>query len=168
MHGCSQKSNAVISERIVHTAHKLWSACRKLQSLPTRKINNPFANEPLKRARATVFDKAVIDRRLRPRCCHLESYFKRPKSSPVRPLACNWYYINLYSPRNGSNTKNTATYEHKYKQKNDTPTLPFRFSINSQSCHLARAIRLGLMPTSHLRHLRDETHEFGRVVGVNC
>ena len=20
------------------------------------------------------------------------SYFKRPKSSPVRPLACNWYY----------------------------------------------------------------------------
>ena len=32
------------------------------------------------------------DRRLRPRCCHLGSYFKRPKSSPVRPLACNWYY----------------------------------------------------------------------------
>jgi len=31
-------------------------------------------------------------RRLRPRCCHLGSYFKRPKSSPVRPLACNWYY----------------------------------------------------------------------------
>jgi len=27
-----------------------------------------------------------------PVCCHLESYFKRPKSSPVRPLACNWYY----------------------------------------------------------------------------
>ena len=34
----------------------------------------------------------VTDRRLRPRCCHLGSYFKRPKSSPVRPLACNWYY----------------------------------------------------------------------------
>ena len=32
-------------------------------------------------------NKAVIDRRLRPRCCHLGSYFKRPKSSPVRPLA---------------------------------------------------------------------------------
>ena len=29
---------------------------------------------------------------LRPRCCYLGSYFKRPKSSPVRPLACNWYY----------------------------------------------------------------------------
>ena len=27
-----------------------------------------------------------------PVCCHLESYFKRPKSSPVRPLACSWYY----------------------------------------------------------------------------
>ena len=37
-------------------------------------------------------NKAVIDRRLRPRCRHLGSYFKRPKSSPVRPLACNWYY----------------------------------------------------------------------------
>ena len=37
-------------------------------------------------------NKAVIDHRLRPRCCHLGSYFKRSKSSPVRPLACNWYY----------------------------------------------------------------------------
>jgi len=37
-------------------------------------------------------NKAVIDRRLRPRCCHLGSYFKRPKSSTGRPLACNWYY----------------------------------------------------------------------------
>jgi len=26
-------------------------------------------------------NNAVIDRRLRPQCCHLESYFKRPKSS---------------------------------------------------------------------------------------
>jgi len=34
----------------------------------------------------------VIDRRLCPRCCHLGSYFNCPKSSPVRPLACNWYY----------------------------------------------------------------------------
>ena len=37
-------------------------------------------------------NKAVIDRRLRPQCCHLRSSFNRPKSSPVRPLACNWYY----------------------------------------------------------------------------
>ena len=37
-------------------------------------------------------NKAVINCRLRPRCCHLGSYFKRPKSSPVRPFACNWYY----------------------------------------------------------------------------
>jgi len=27
-----------------------------------------------------------------PLCCHLRSYFMRPKSSPVRPLACNWYH----------------------------------------------------------------------------
>ena len=37
-------------------------------------------------------NKTVIDRRLRPRCCHRGSYFERPKSSPMRPLACNWYY----------------------------------------------------------------------------
>jgi len=36
--------------------------------------------------------QAVIDRRLRPRCFHLGSYFKRPQCSPVRPLASNWYY----------------------------------------------------------------------------
>jgi len=34
----------------------------------------------------------VTDRRLRPRCCRLGSYFKWLKSNPVRPLACNWYY----------------------------------------------------------------------------
>jgi len=38
-------------------------------------------------SQATTLNKAVIDRSLRPRCCHLGSYFKRPKSSPVRPLA---------------------------------------------------------------------------------
>ena len=27
-----------------------------------------------------------------PPCCHLESYFKRPKSSPVRPFVYNRYY----------------------------------------------------------------------------
>jgi len=37
-------------------------------------------------------NKAVTNRRFRPRCCHLGSYFNRPKSSLVRPLACNWYY----------------------------------------------------------------------------
>ena len=40
----------------------------------------------------TFTNKAVTDRRLHPRCCHLPSYFKRPKSSPVHALACNWYY----------------------------------------------------------------------------
>ena len=39
-----------------------------------------------------VWATAVIDRRLRPRCCHLGSYFKRPKSRSVRPFACNWCY----------------------------------------------------------------------------
>jgi len=37
-------------------------------------------------------NKPVTDRRLRPRCCHLESYFKRTKSSSARPLACKWHY----------------------------------------------------------------------------
>jgi len=46
----------------------------------------------LKRLGTYSKNKPVIDRRLRPRCCHLGSYFKRPKSSTVRPLARNWYY----------------------------------------------------------------------------
>ena len=42
-------------------------------------------------------NKAVIDRRLGPpRCCHLGSYFKRPKSSRVRLSACNRYYCALF------------------------------------------------------------------------
>ena len=41
---------------------------------------------------AICLNKAVIDRRLRPRCCHMGSYFKRSKSSLERPLACTWYY----------------------------------------------------------------------------
>ena len=44
----------------------------------------------------TNSNKAVIDRRFRPPCFHLGSYFKRPKSSPVRPLACNWYYCTHF------------------------------------------------------------------------
>jgi len=44
-------------------------------------------------------NKAVIDRRLRPRCCHLESYFRRPKSSPVCPLACNWYHCAHFAAK---------------------------------------------------------------------
>ena len=39
-----------------------------------------------------VCNKAVIDRRFRPRCCQLRSFLKRLKSRPERPLACNWYY----------------------------------------------------------------------------
>ena len=43
--------------------------------------------------KTSTVNKTVIDRRLHPRCCQLlGSYCKRPKSSPVRPLACNWYY----------------------------------------------------------------------------
>ena len=37
-------------------------------------------------------NKLFIDRRLRPQCCHRGSYFKHPKTSPVQPRACNWYY----------------------------------------------------------------------------
>ena len=42
--------------------------------------------------RASSVNKAAIDRRLRPRCCHQGSYCKRPKSSSMRPLACKWYH----------------------------------------------------------------------------
>ena len=59
-------------------------------------------NIAAKAAKATSFckepgefflNKAVLDRRLRPRCYHLGSYFKRPKSRPMRPPVCNWCYF---------------------------------------------------------------------------
>jgi len=34
-----------------------------------------------------------------PRCCHLESYFKRPKCSPMRPLAYNLYYCAQFTAK---------------------------------------------------------------------
>ena len=43
----------------------------------------------------THTNKTVIDRTLFSFCCqlqHKERYFKCQISSPVRPLACNWYY----------------------------------------------------------------------------
>jgi len=39
-----------------------------------------------------IYNKAVIDRRLRPGVATWEVTSKCPKSSPVRSLACNWYY----------------------------------------------------------------------------
>ena len=44
--------------------------------------------DPLK----SNYERAVGVRRLSPLSSYLGSYFKRPKSSPVRPLACNGYY----------------------------------------------------------------------------
>jgi len=39
-------------------------------------------------------NKTLIGRRLRPRCRHPRSYFKRPKSSAVRPLAFAQFIAN--------------------------------------------------------------------------
>ena len=47
----------------------------------TRRDRQPTVTQTLI---AYYINKAVVDRRLRPRCCHLESYIKRPISSPVR------------------------------------------------------------------------------------
>jgi len=33
-----------------------------------------------------------MDCRFRPQCCHVGSYVKCPRSSPMHPLACDWYY----------------------------------------------------------------------------
>jgi len=44
-------------------------------------------------------NKAVIDRRLGARRRHLGSYCKRRKSSPVPPLACNWYYCAQFTAK---------------------------------------------------------------------
>jgi len=63
------------------SCHKLFKASHHLYSLPP--------SEQVFQLLFITGNKAVTDRRLRPRCCHLGSYFKRPKSSPVRPLACD-------------------------------------------------------------------------------
>ena len=69
-----------------------WSfVCRS--SVPCLYLNASARSQKVKKIGVQLSsDKAIIDRRFRPLCCHLGSYFKRPKSSPVRPLACNWYY----------------------------------------------------------------------------
>jgi len=56
------------------------------------RTDNRPCHRPCPALYAPSVNKAVIDRRLRSRCCHPGSYFKRPKCSPVRTLACNWYY----------------------------------------------------------------------------
>ena len=71
---------------------KMWlpigDQCCDRQSIDGTVIDvQPFkVNWPLSQQRKgkNNNNKAVIDRRLCPRCCHLGSYFKRPKSSPVR------------------------------------------------------------------------------------
>ena len=55
-------------------------------------VTNTETDRLTHRSLCVCNNKAVIDRRLHSRFCHQGSYFKRPKSSPVRPLACNWYY----------------------------------------------------------------------------
>jgi len=75
------------------TFHAMRDVCRKephthgVHAMRPNSVNKWW----LKLAAASEY-KVVIDRRLRPLCCHLGSCFKRPKSRPVRPLACNWYY----------------------------------------------------------------------------
>ena len=72
-----------------------WSIKTTLQCTQCHPQNGDVTQTPhncTNSARSSSQNKAVIGRRLRPRCCHLGSYFKRPKSSSVRPLACNWYY----------------------------------------------------------------------------
>ena len=51
----------------------------------------------IQRARFLKFDlvfgnKAVVHRRLRSRCCHLSSYFKRPKKYSGASVGLQWYY----------------------------------------------------------------------------
>jgi len=56
--------------------------------LTDSQLNLDYRIESETEKNKTVQDS--IDRRIRPRCCHLGSYFKRQTSSPGHPLACNW------------------------------------------------------------------------------
>jgi len=67
----------------------------RITSFTVKRCAPPISATPPRRR---FWNKAVIDRRLRPRCCHLGSYFKRPKSRPVRPLAWSWYYCASFKP----------------------------------------------------------------------
>ena len=65
---------------------------------------------PMPRTTISPHNKAVIDRRLRPLRFHLQgSYFKRPKSSPVRPLACHWYYCAQFIAKHCASAGSRAT-----------------------------------------------------------
>jgi len=109
---CAACCGYVVGIRLV--ADLLWTCCRILVDLSYNKLYDKsrtnrrslveFGPERAcncncnRIIHATTLDRtnqregSHMDRRLRPRCCHLASYFKRPKSSPVRPLARSWYY----------------------------------------------------------------------------
>ena len=80
---CSQKPTRVSLIYRAEPATKKWKTekNKKWKTGILRSVN-----------RLRSENKVVTDRRLCPRCCHLQSYFERPKSSPVHPLACSWYY----------------------------------------------------------------------------
>ena len=89
---------SIVTCRLMHAAHSdipRSDICSPgdlpLQKMPSR-TSVPSVTVIAYSYTVGVWATAVIDRRLRPRCCHLGSYFKRPKSSSVRPFACNWCY----------------------------------------------------------------------------
>ena len=90
---------SIVTCRLMHAAHSDIPQSDICSSRRSSAPKNAIANiSPigycycLQLYTVGVWATAVIDRRLRPRCCHLGSYFKRPKSSSVRPFACNWCY----------------------------------------------------------------------------
>jgi len=86
------RGKAVAGNHVPPTERVIVTSCirRDTYAMGAKKRKSSFKG--MLKTHFPQWQLAVIDRRLCPRCCHLESYFKRPKSSPVRPSACIWYY----------------------------------------------------------------------------
>ena len=80
-----------------HARHR--SAGSSLSAEPIGHVERAPAGHVITRIPATASRKQGSHRPQTPpppRCCHLGSYFKRPKSSRVRLSACNRYYCALF------------------------------------------------------------------------
>jgi len=96
-------------------------------------------------------NKAVIDRRLCPRCCHLGSYFKRPKTSPLRPLACNWYYCAFFIAKpKAAHALRSVMGLLQLRYEHDSSTIRARFEHDSATTRYE-------MRTIRVRFERDTT-----------
>jgi len=121
-------------ERLIGEAHVPIDRRQNAEYETDKHHHKPAANQ--RRHSLNTSNKALIDGRLRPRCCHLGSYFKRPKSSPVRPLACNWYYCAHSQARERNNERHSSG--GRWEAKRFAPRRWSFWSLTVIKCRLPR------------------------------